>query len=221
MSFKLPGQDSHSPLDEHVFYVIRNQGSKIILGSDYLDHRQAIISFAEKTVSLTLPNSLGHSREPAQVVLPFTAFAEDNAGATGDERIELSHLKENPRLTLVAPSTIRLPPRSEKIIHVVDPAGPRAQQAFGVIRRPLDNLLMERGIATAHGFDHLTTEGTATVAIMNSTSNTVTLRAGEPVCSFQAMEEAEAVMKPAPPKMPPDTTRAPMTGKQRRRKRRN
>ena len=221
LTFRLPGQDSQGSVDSHVFYVIRNQGSEIILGSDYLDHRQAIISFAERTVSLTLPKPDDNPLEPSQVVLPFSSAANDNAGAAGKERIELSQLRENPRLTLVAPSTIRLPPRSERIIEVIDPAGPRGLQTFGVIRRPLDNLLMERGIATAHGFDHLTVEGTARVAIMNSTSNTVTLRAGEPVCSFQTMEEADAVMKPAPPKMPPDTSRKPMTGKQRRRQRRN
>jgi hypothetical protein len=95
--------------------------------------------------------------------------------------METETLLHNPRLTLVAPHTLYIPPQSQQIIEAIDPGGPRTRQAFGMIERPQNCLLMEKGLATAHGYNYLSPQGTAKVAIMNCTKEIVTLRAGEPV----------------------------------------
>jgi len=217
LTFTRPGQ---RPLqDTHSFYVLRKKSPELILGSDYLGPRQAVLSYKDKSLGLTMVEQHGNQGET--VTVPFMNFGQPSD--TAASYAEMENLMPNPLLTLVAPCTIAIPPRSQMIIEAVDPGGPRSQRVFGRITRNQNCVLMERGLATAHGYDHLSPEGHAKVAIMNSTPHAVTLREGEPVCSFEIVDEAAMVFKPAPPPKPPDPRAPgkPMTNSQRRRQARN
>jgi hypothetical protein len=99
----------------------------VILGIDYLDPREAIVSYKDKHVRLTLPDQQ-NSEQTKTIIVPFRVFEQEPKG-----EMETETLLHNPRLTLVAPHTLYVPPQSQQIIEAIDPGGPRPRQAFGMI----------------------------------------------------------------------------------------
>ena len=50
LPLRLTDQEAGTTTDEHTFYVLNKKSPEVILGSDYLDPREAIVSYKDKHI---------------------------------------------------------------------------------------------------------------------------------------------------------------------------